>query len=84
MADQLFFDQVREEAAASEELQQAAQANTLENFRFVFEKLIEGLFIDRIEQNEELVARYMNDGTLRTTVDDHLARAVYSQIQTAD
>lgn len=60
-ADELFFDQIREEAVADESLRQAATANTMDNFRFMFEKALEGLFIDRVEQNEDLSARYMND-----------------------
>jgi len=35
-ADQLFLDSVREEAVADPDLQQAAEANTLDNFGYVF------------------------------------------------
>jgi len=37
-ADELFFNQIREEAVADEDLRQAAHANTIDNFRFVFDK----------------------------------------------
>jgi type I restriction enzyme, R subunit len=77
----LFFNQIREEAVASEELVQAANANTQENFRFVFQKALEGLFIDRMEQNEEIFAKYMNDAAFRRLVDDHLLTQVYSDIR---
>jgi type I restriction enzyme R subunit len=80
-ADELFFNQIREEAVASEELVQAANANTKENFRFVFQKALEGLFIDRMEQNEELFAKYMNDAPFRKLVDEHLLTQVYEQIR---
>ena len=53
-ADELFFLQLREEALADEGLRKAAGANTIDNFRYVFVKALEGLFIDRMEQNEEL------------------------------
>ena len=82
-ADELFFDQVREEAADSEELKQAALANTPENFRFVFEKALEGFFIDRMEQNEELFARYMNDKDFRRVVEDSLTQDVYDRFRAA-
>jgi type I restriction enzyme R subunit len=80
-ADELFFNQIREEAVANEELVQAANANTKENFRFVFQKALEGLFIDRMEQNEELFARYMNDAAFRKVVDEHLLTQVYNNIR---
>ncbi len=53
----------------------------MENFRFVFEKALEGLFIDRMEQNEELFARYMNDPAFQKIVAEHLLRQVYDQLR---
>jgi type I restriction enzyme, R subunit len=80
-ADELFFNQIREEAVADETLRQAANANTIDNFRFVFSKALEGLFIDRMEQNEELFARYMNDAEFQKLVGEHLLQQVYTQIR---
>ena len=80
-ADELFFNQIREEAIADEELRQAATANTIENFRFVFDKALETLFIDRMEQNEDLFAKFMNDKEFRRIVEEHLLRKVYDQIR---
>ncbi len=80
-ADELFFSQIREEALADEELQQAARANTIDNFRFVFDKALETLFIDRMEQNEELFAKFMNDAAFQKIVAEHLSRQVYEQIR---
>lgn len=79
-ADKLFFNQIREEAVADSSLQQAALANTMDNFKFVFDKALEGLFIDRMEQNEEIFARYMNDKDFQKLVANVLLRQVYSQI----
>jgi len=83
-ADELFFLQLREEALANEELQQAAKANTMENFRYVFVKALEGLFIDRMEQNEDIFAKYMNDGDFKRLVSEHLLQQVYEQIRKED
>jgi type I restriction enzyme R subunit len=80
-ADELFFHQLREEAIADDELRQAATANTLDNFRYVFVKALEGLFIDRMEQNEEIFAKYMNDSDFRKVVSEHLLKQVYDQIR---
>lgn len=80
-ADELFFLQLREEALSDEGLRKAASANTLDNFRYVFVKALEGLFIDRMEQNEELFAKYMNDGDFKKLVSEHLLKQVYDQIR---
>lgn len=33
----------------------------MENFRFVFGKTLEQLFIDRMDQNESVTAKFMNE-----------------------
>ena len=81
IADQLFFDSVREDAVADTALRQAALANTLENFGFVFDKALESLFIDRMEQNEEITAKYMNEESFKALVTKMLQKQVYEQIK---
>jgi type I restriction enzyme R subunit len=80
-ADQLFFDQAREDAAVDENLKQVAFANPFEGFHLVFRKTLEDLFIDRMDQNESIFARYMNDAAFRKVVEDILGRQVYDQIR---
>jgi len=80
-ADELFFHQLREEAISDENLRQAATANTLDNFRYVFVKVLENLFIDRMESNEEIFAKYMNDAEFKKVVSEHLLKQVYEQIR---
>jgi len=81
-ADQLFFESIKEDAIADSGLRQAAMANTMENFGYVFLKALEGLFIDRMEQNEEITAKYMNDKDFKDTVGKHLLKQVYEKIRT--
>lgn len=80
-ADQLFFDQVRETAVANEQLRQAVIANSIENFEPVFNKQLENLFIERMDGNEEIFVRLMNDEAFRNVAAGHLMRAVYQQIK---
>jgi len=80
-ADELFFSQIREEALADSSLQQAALVNSIDNFKFVFDKALEGLFIDRMDQNQEIFARYMNDRQFQEIVAATLLRQVYKQIR---
>ena len=79
--DQLFLESIREDALADPEIRQAALANTMENFGYVFLKALEGLFIDRMEQNEDITARFMNDQEFQEVVGKHLLKKVYEQVR---
>jgi len=80
-ADQLFFDSIKEDALADSKLQESAMSSTMENFGFAFLKSLEGLFIDRMEQNEEITARYMNEKEFRDLVGQKMLREVYEGIR---
>jgi type I restriction enzyme R subunit len=80
-ADQLFFEQLREEAVSDTALQQAAMANSLENFGYVFDKALEDKFIDRMDQNHEIFARYMNDKDFQRLVSEWMRKQVYDQVR---
>jgi type I restriction enzyme R subunit len=79
-ADQLFFDQIVEEAIMDDSLQQAAQVNPVEKFQLVFRQVLESLFIDRMEMNEELFAKFMNDKEFRGLVAKGLGQRVYARL----
>lgn len=79
-ADELFFDQITETAIANEKLKEAAKVNTEENFKPVFEKMLEGLFIQRMEGNEEIFKKLMNDDKFRDIAAQHLVKEVYGRI----
>lgn len=80
-ADQLFFDQIQEEAVENEPLQKAAKANSKEDFRYVFEKAFEGLLIDRMEGNEEIFGKLMSDKDFRDLAVEHLLGKVYKELK---
>ena len=80
-ADQLFFDQVAETAVGKEDLQTAAKVNKIEDFAYVFNRALEGLFIERMAGNEEIFVRLMNDEQFRALASDHLMREVYERIR---
>lgn len=79
-ADQLFFDQIQQEAVQDESLQQAAKANTVDDFRYVFEKAFEGLVIDRMEGNEDIFSKLMSDPEFRTIASEHILHKVYENL----
>ncbi|MDC0833712.1 type I restriction endonuclease [Geitlerinema sp. CS-897] len=78
--DQLFFDRVRETALADANIRQAAQANTLENFAPVFKQQLENWLVDRMDENETLFFKLMNDEALRNVVAQVLTTQVYQKL----
>lgn len=80
-ADQLFFDQIQQEAIENDDLREAAQDNTEEDFRYVFEKTFEGLIIDRMDGNEEIFARLMADPDFRQQASDNLLSNIYKALR---
>jgi type I restriction enzyme R subunit len=80
-ADQLFFDQIQEAAVEDEELQDAAKANSLERFLLLFNTSIERLIIERMDQNMEIFAKFINDGDFRSIISPKLAEKVYESIR---
>lgn len=79
-ADQLFFDQLIEAATTSEELQQAAHVNSEDKFALLFKRLLETLFIERMDQNEAIFARYMNDPAFQEVISSLLSTEVYRRL----
>ncbi|MEH2318848.1 type I restriction enzyme subunit R domain-containing protein [Nostoc sp.] len=79
-ADQLFFDQLVETAANYEELQQAARVNSADKFALLFNQMLDSLFVERVDQNEAIFARYMNDRDFQKMVSDWLVSEVYQRL----
>ena len=80
-ADQLFFDQVRATAERDERIVEAAKANNQANFSAFFSRILDDLFIQRMEGNDEIFSRVMSDATFRSAAQEHLAREVYERIR---
>lgn len=79
-ADQLFFDQIVEVAVAQENLRQAAAVNSLDKFSIVFGELLENFFVERMDQNVEIFARYMNDDSFQKEIGKWLSAQVYRKL----
>ena len=80
-ADQLFFDQIRATAEQDEKVVEAAKANTEANFSAFFGRILDDLFIQRMEGNDEIFNRVMSDKQFRNAAQEHLAREVYERIR---
>ncbi len=80
-ADQLFFDQVVEAAIKDEGLKQAAAVNPNDKFELVFKAPLETYFMERMDQNEDIFVRFMNDIPFQNIVTSWLASEVYKRLR---
>ena len=80
-ADQLLFDQFIQAAKEDQEVVERALANALDNFELAMKPKVEGLMIDRMEQNQEIVTRYLNDPAFQTATFKALVGKIYEEIR---
>jgi type I restriction enzyme R subunit len=80
-ADQLFFDQIVQAAMADGALRQAAAVNPVDKFELVFKNLLESLIVERMDQNEEIFVRFMNDAPFQKVVTAWMASEAYRRLR---
>ena len=80
-ADQLFFDQIVEAAMGDDELRRAAEVNPGDKFELLFKSVIDRLFVDRMDQNEDIFVRFMNDATFQKVVTAWMAEQAYRRLR---
>ncbi|MBI2389098.1 MAG: type I restriction endonuclease subunit R [Deltaproteobacteria bacterium] len=80
-ADQLLFDQFIEAATQDQEVVQRALANPLDNFAVSMEDKVKELMGDRLEQNQELVTRYLNDAQFQGVIFPLLVKSIYDAVR---
>jgi type I restriction enzyme R subunit len=79
-ADKLFFDQIEEELAVHTGLKEQAQSNPIENFKFGFEELFLDKLIARMEQNQDIFTKMMNDKEFGDVVKGYMLKKVYDRL----
>ena len=80
-ADQLFFDQIRASAENDEKIAEVARANNFADFSSYLDRMLDELFIARMEGNEEIFSRVMTDTEFRSAAHDHLAREIFDGVR---
>jgi type I restriction enzyme R subunit len=80
-ADQLFFDQIVEAAMTDDGLQQAAVVNPGDKFELVFRNLLQTLFVERMDQNEDIFVRFMNDVPFQKVVTAWMSSEAYRRLR---
>ena len=79
--DQLFFDQIRASAENNENIAEAALANNLTNFASYLDRMLDELFIARMEGNEEIFSKVMTDTAFRSAAREHLAFDIFRRVR---
>jgi len=56
-------------------------ANTEENFGYAFLKALDGMFVNRMEQNQDITVKFLNEPAFKEAVGKYLLKQVYEQIR---
>ena len=80
-ADQLFFDQIQASAENDEHVAEAARVNNFADFAASLNRKLDDLFIARMEGNEDILKRVMEDADFRSAVHEHLAQEIFRQVR---
>jgi type I restriction enzyme R subunit len=81
--DKLLLDQFEESWVADGELADQAQNNTIDNFRLVFDKKLLQTIITRVDANDEIFKKILDDEDFRTALGEFYLRKVYDRLQAA-
>jgi type I restriction enzyme R subunit len=79
-ADKIFFDQIEAELLLDVKLGEQAKNNTIDNFKFGFEDLFFDKLIGRMEQNQDIFAKMMDDKEFGGVVKNYMLKKVYSRL----
>ncbi|HHU96105.1 MAG: type I restriction endonuclease [Bacteroidota bacterium] len=79
-ADRLFFEQIEAELIEDETLQTQAKVNKMDTFKFAFDdKFIEKL-IGRMDQNQEIFEKILEDKTFGSLVKELMMKRIYKKL----
>lgn len=79
-ADKLFFDQIEAELIADSKLAEQAKSNTIANFKFGFDDIFMDKLIGRMEQNQDIFTKMMDDKEFGGLVRDYMLKKVYTRL----
>ncbi|HMW31835.1 MAG TPA: DEAD/DEAH box helicase family protein [bacterium] len=78
-ADKLFFDQIEVELLQDETLRQQAVTNSIDNFRYGFQEKLDSTMLDRMESNQEIFQKVMENDEIKTAVLEAMIKQVYAK-----
>jgi type I restriction enzyme R subunit len=81
--DQLLFDQFEETWATDPEVIAQAKNNEYENFRLVFDRMFLGTVVSRMDGNDAIYKRVLDDDEFQTALMDLYAGRLYQRLRKA-
>ena len=82
--DQLLFDQFEETWVTDPAVAAQARGNTLDNFRLVFDRMFLNTVVGRMDENEAIFKRILDDEEFRQTLMDLYATRVYRRARESE
>ena len=79
-ADRLFFNQIEEELIKDETLQTQAKVNKLDTFKFAFEDKFLNKLIDRMDQNQDIFEKILENKSFGDLVKQLMMKSVYAKL----
>ena len=82
-ADRLFFEQIEAELMEDETLRTQAKVNKLDTFKYAFEEMFVDKLIDRMDQNQEIFEKILEDQSFGRLVKELMMKKVYARLNEA-
>ena len=79
--DQLLVEQVIAHGKSDRDTVDRARVNSFDNFEPAMGPKVESFMIDRMEKNEEIVARCFRDDAFRSVMVKEIARRIYDDVR---
>ena len=75
-----FFTQIEEELVADEKLSEQAKNNSIDNFKFGFEDKFLNKLIERMDSNQDIFTKIMDDKSFGDVVKEWMLLKVYNRL----
>jgi type I restriction enzyme, R subunit len=79
-ADKLFFDQIEAELLLDNTLQTQAKVNKMDTFKFAFEDQFVNKLFERMEQNQEIFEKILDDKSFGDVVREIMMKSIYRKL----
>lgn len=79
-ADKYFFSQIEEELIQNELLSQQAKSNSIQNFKYGFDDIFLTTLIERMEDNQDIFTKIIDNPDFGDVVRDWMLKKVYNRL----
>ena len=79
-ADRLFFEQIEEDLIGDATLQKQAKVNKIDTFKYAFNDMFIDKLIERMDQNQDIFEKILEDKAFGDLVKKIMLRSVYERL----